>query len=225
MVEELKLEQFYANRGIDLITPETGMQIMARVLGQGTAHLVAISANWATARETSPMAAMPPLFSQLDVAEDDRIVAAGDADGISLVAALSDTPPHERSDMVTSHLQELAARVLQLDGTRFTEHDPLTSLGMDSMMAIEVKQRIEAALHVGVSVLELLQGVTIAELATRILESLTLPETAPDTGVAGPAGPEAELETLSMDEIDRLLADVTTADLEELLNELERDTN
>src|SRR5262249_20913881 len=47
MVEQLKLAQFYARRGIELITPEVGMQILARVVGQRPAQLTAISANWA----------------------------------------------------------------------------------------------------------------------------------------------------------------------------------
>src|SRR5262249_180760 len=50
MVEQLKLTQFYTQRGIDLITPEVGMQILGRAIGQRPAQLTALSVNWALAR-------------------------------------------------------------------------------------------------------------------------------------------------------------------------------
>jgi hypothetical protein len=49
---------------------------------------------------------------------------------------------------------------------------PLNSLGLDSMMAMELKNRMEMSLHVPVSVLDLLKGVSIAELAQSQLSRL-----------------------------------------------------
>ena len=65
MVEQLKLEHYYTKRGIELITPEVGMQILARVLGQRPVQLTAISANWALTRETAPVGTLPPMFALL----------------------------------------------------------------------------------------------------------------------------------------------------------------
>lgn len=218
MVEQLQLEQIYTRRGIELITPEAGMQILSRVLGQRPAYLTAISANWATARETAPAGTLPPMFSLLGKREGDDDGQEGEGDGQSLLAELSAAPAGDRAGIITAHLQDMAARVLQLDPAAFGEEDSMTSLGMDSMMAIEVKHRIEAALKVDISVLELLQGATIGGLAARILSGLQI-----DEAGSGSEEPAEEDVSLSTEEIELLIAQAASNELEQLLSELERD--
>jgi len=228
MVEELGLEQFYAGRGIDLITPETGARILGRLVGQAPAHVVAISVDWATARATSPSATLPSMFAELGLGADGD-VGTNPADGVSMLATLAESPPAERAGLISAHLRTLVARVLQLDESRFTEDDPLTALGLDSMMAVELKQRIDAALQVDVSVLELLQGATTVELTARIAGSLTLPSApaADDTVEEGgtDTDPAPDGDAALLDELDRLLAQVAAGDIEALLDEMENDTN
>src|SRR5258707_573548 len=135
MVQQLKLEQFYTRRGIELITPEVGMQILSRVMNQRPAQLTAITANWATARETSPLGSLPKMFDLLgeQVSEPEASQNGGDDE---LLQKLSTSEAAERQALLEIHLHELISHVLQLDAAQFTEQEALTSLGMDSMMAI-----------------------------------------------------------------------------------------
>jgi NADP-dependent 3-hydroxy acid dehydrogenase YdfG/acyl carrier protein len=171
MVEQLQLEQFYARRGIELITPEIGTQILGRVQGQSPAHLAVISANWAMARETSPLGSMPPMFALLEEQDKESSTAESAEETVSLLAQLGDVQENDRHEFLAAHLQDLIARVMQLDPTQFSSQESLSSLGMDSMMAVEVKRRIDRSLKVDISVLELLQGMSIAQLSTRLLAS------------------------------------------------------
>jgi aryl carrier-like protein len=210
MVEQLKLEQYYTKRGIELITPEVGMQILARVLGQRPVYLTAISANWQVARETSPLGVLPSMFALLG--EQAEEAATGDTDDDeSLLLKLSNAQPADRQPLLATHLHELIARVLQLDPSQFSGQESLISLGMDSMMAIEVKHRIESSLKMDISVLELLQGITVVQLATRILTSLQLDEPSA-TADAAP----------SIAEIQQLIDQADSEELERLLMELEQ---
>jgi acyl transferase domain-containing protein len=210
MVEQLKLEQFYARRGIELITPEVGMQILARVLGQRPIHLTAITANWSLAREASPVGMLPMMFSQLEEQIDDATTSTTNDDG-SLLQQLSEAPAADRQTLLVSYLQQAVARVLQLDSSQLSGQESLTSLGLDSMMAIEVKHRIEGSLKVDVSVLELLQEITIVQLATRILSALQFAE----ASTAADAEP-------SITEIQQLVEQADSGELERLLAELEQ---
>jgi aryl carrier-like protein len=212
MVEQLKLEQFYIKRGIELITPEVGMQILARVLGQRPIHLTAITANWTLAREASPVGMLPMMFSQLEAQVDDAAANTAN-EGESLLQQLSEAPAAERQPLVVSHLQQVVARVLQLDAAQLSGQESLTSLGLDSMMAIEVKHRIEASLKVDVSVLELLQEVTIIQLGTRILSALQFAESGAAASTDGAS---------SLAEIQQLVEQADGVDLELLLAELEQ---
>jgi acyl carrier protein len=204
--------------------------MLRRVIGQPPAQVVAITVDWATARETSPLGAMPSMFSLVGRLDEEDGGHLADLDADSVLRHLAEVPEQERPAVVSAHLQDLAARVLQLDTSRVSEQDSLTNLGMDSMMAIEVKQRIETALQVDVSVLELLQGATIAELAERILTSLHVDESAAAAtaaaddaaGAPADAAPEQPVDD-QLAEIQRLLTALPNEDLDELLNQLERD--
>ncbi|MBV9689307.1 MAG: type I polyketide synthase [Ktedonobacteraceae bacterium] len=210
MVEQLKLEHYYTKRGIELITPEVGMQILARVLGQRPVQLTAISANWAVTRETAPVGMLPPMFALLGEQAGEATTSEISSDG-GLLHQLRAVAAAERQSLVAAHVQELVARVLQLDVAQFSGQESLTSLGMDSMMAIEVKQRIAGSLKVDVSVLELLQGMSAVQLATRILSSLQLEE----SSLTAEDAP-------SMEEIQQLVAQIDSEELERLLAELEQ---
>lgn len=210
MVEQLKLEQFYTRRGIELITPEVGMQILARVLGQRPIHLTAITANWTLAREASPVGMLPMMFSQLEEQGDNAATSAAADDG-SLLEQLSEASAADRQSLLVSHVQKVLTHVLQLDASQLSGQESLTSLGLDSMMAIEVKHRIEASLKVDVSVLELLQEITIVQLANRILSALQF------------AGSATSVEAVpSMNEIQQLVDQADSSELERLLAELEQ---
>ncbi|HZR44713.1 MAG TPA: type I polyketide synthase [Ktedonobacteraceae bacterium] len=226
MVQQLKLEQFYTKRGIELITPEVGMQILSRVLGQRPVHLTAITANWTVARETSPIGMLPAMFSLLEEQAGEGEASVTNDDG-SLLQQLSETPATERLPLVASHLQQIVARVLQLDSSQFSGQESLTSLGLDSMMAIEVKHRIEGSLKVDVSVLELLQEITIAQLATRILSALQFAEaTTPADAASSVTEIQQLVEQIDSGELERLLAELEqpseSDELERLLAELEQ---
>jgi acyl transferase domain-containing protein len=226
MVEQLNLEQFYAKRGIDLITEQAGAKILERVLDQRPAHLVAISVDWDRARESAPTATMPPMFAVLAEGEGQQDDGGEQEQDSVLLARLSQAQQDERPGLVAAHLHQTVAHALQLDADAFTDQDSLTGLGMDSMMAVEVKIRTEAALKVDISILDLLQDATIAGLADRILGSLVLDE--PEQAVVDiepvvAAEPDPADAGISATELDELIGQLSSTEIEQLLGELEQD--
>ena len=79
MVEELKLEKLYAQRGIELITPAVGARILDRLINQNTPNVVAISADWSRARHAGLGGRLPLMFSDLGTSE--TLAAETDSDG------------------------------------------------------------------------------------------------------------------------------------------------
>lgn len=225
MVQELHLEQIYARRGIELITPEAGTQILGRVLGQPPAHLTAITADWAKARENSPPGTLPAMFAGLGQPDEAGGGPAQENDTGALLAALQQAQPAERAQLTVAHLAAVIARVLQLDPGSFSDDEPLTSLGMDSMMAIEVKHRVEAATSVDISVLELLQGVSITVLAGRIVAGLQFgqPADGPGDVAAVQDAPASASAEVSAEELESMIAEMPAELFEQLLAELEQD--
>lgn len=217
MVEQLDLEKMYAHRGIELITPEAGMQILGRVLHQRPAHLVAITADWARARETSLAGRLPQMFSELEVRDQRDQPEDSGADTQSLLAALRRAGEGEHAAVLGDHLRDVAARVLGLEAEQISTEESLSNLGLDSMMAIEMKHRIEAVLQIDVSVLDLLQGTTITGLSEGLVARLELGAPDADEPMPAEAGDAGD----QLDELERLLAEAAPDELEALLQELE----
>jgi amino acid adenylation domain-containing protein/thioester reductase-like protein len=86
--------------------------------------------------------------------------------------AVLDAEPQTRLILAQQYLQEQVCDVLGLDRARLRAEQPLDTLGMDSLMALELKNRLESDLQVDLPVVSLLQGPTITELSSQLLDFL-----------------------------------------------------
>jgi acyl carrier protein len=117
----------------------------------------------------------------------------------------------ERRLIVETYLQEVIGRVLRIDPAQLGVQDQLNTLGMDSMMAIELKNRVEQTLSVSPSVVQLLQGATITDLAADLVTQL------PQPGVTVDGDLLAEtVDALNDDTIAALLDDIEHLTQEEI---------
>ncbi|MDX1872288.1 type I polyketide synthase [Mycolicibacterium sp. 120266] len=212
MVEELKLEKIYAQRGIELITPAVGVRILDRLINQAVPHAIAISADWGRAREVGLGGRLPAMFSALETVDADA--SQGDAHGI--LDVLASTPEGERHAVVAEHVQRIVATVFDCGIDDFGLDDMLDDIGLDSMMAMEFRIRVNTLFSIDLSVLEILRGVSVNSLAARVLAELHHRH--------GPAETPTAVGGESDGEVDALLGGLSDDELRELLSELEDPT-
>jgi hypothetical protein len=95
----------------------------------------------------------------------------------------------------------------------------LSEFGLDSLMAVELKNRIAADLQVNVPVAKFLQGFSVEQAVTQVLDQLAAEAANPITPLT-PSGPQPEeqrnaerllanLDQLSDEQVDALLAELT----------------
>ena len=214
MVEELKLEKIYAQRGIELITPAAGTRILDRLINQKIANVVAISADWMRARRAGLGGQLPPMFSELGTAETSPDTVDPDS---SILDFLSECPEAERLDAVAGHVRQIAAAVFEIAAADIGPDDALDDIGLDSMMAMDFRLRINAMFAIDLPLLEILRGVSVNSVAARILAELQLADADP----AAATGRDAE-PTAADDDVDRLIEQLSDAELREVLAELEK---
>ena len=70
-------------------------------------------------------------------------------------------------------MQQQVARVMRLAAQQIELHQPLNTIGMDSLMGIELKNRVEADLKINFPIGMLLQGPSIAQIAAELLKLVT----------------------------------------------------
>jgi acyl transferase domain-containing protein/NADPH:quinone reductase-like Zn-dependent oxidoreductase/acyl carrier protein len=87
-----------------------------------------------------------------------------------------DGPP--RRDLLAAVVAEEAARILRLPAADIDWQRPLAELGMDSLMAIELRLALEARLRHDLPLMSLGDGASVAALAARLAQLVAQPETA-----------------------------------------------
>jgi acyl transferase domain-containing protein/acyl carrier protein len=210
MVEELKLEKLYAQRGIELITPATGARILDRLINQRSPNVIAINADWVRARRGLG-GQLPAMFSELGTAETSP---ENDHSESSILDVLSECPEADRLGVVARQVRQIVSAVFDLAVTDIGPDDALDDLGLDSMMAMDFRTRLATLFAIDFPVLELLRGVSVNSLAQRILTELPL-------GGANPIIEQRSEPTASDDEVDRLLEQLSEAELRAVLADLE----
>jgi acyl-CoA synthetase (AMP-forming)/AMP-acid ligase II/acyl carrier protein len=83
--------------------------------------------------------------------------------------------PHLRQALLESHFRGQLARVLRLDPDAINPHQPVSTLGLDSLTTLELKNALGESLGVHLSVTRFLRGASIAALASQVLTELSQP--------------------------------------------------
>lgn len=170
MIAQLDLQSFYQRRGIDLIPEDTGMEIFDELLGSSETEQVVVSAHWPTLVASYPI--VPKLIEHL--AHDEE--AAGDAGSSasqSIADRLAEAAGDDRRGIIEDGCAEVIGTVLRIKPARLARDVPLNQLGLDSMIAVEMRIRLEQAFGSAPKVVYLLQGTTVTGVADYIEEKLT----------------------------------------------------
>ena len=100
--------------------------------------------------------------------------------------------PDERQTLIENHLQSQVAGVLGLDTARLQVDQPLDRLGLDSLMAIDLKNKLEKTLDVVVPIVSFLEGPSITDLSRQVIDQLTAPELDPGIKITAVTDPSED---------------------------------
>jgi acyl carrier protein len=149
-------------------------------------------------------------FLEATVGED------GEAGGASLIDALLAVDASERHAFLATQIRDQLARVLGTSPTKLDVEQSLLNLGIDSLMAVEIGNQIQAMVGVDVPAMKFMEGISIAGLAAYVIEQLAPAGgevAAVDEAVAvdGAAAVAAQVDQLSDAEVDALLLELAGA--------------
>ncbi|NMD55559.1 MULTISPECIES: type I polyketide synthase [Tsukamurella] len=188
MIASLGLRELYGQRGIDLIDPATGMTLLAELLGSSEVQQGVVSAHWPTVIDS--YALTPILVAHLGRGEDEE-----DDGSESILDRIGSATAEDRTPIAVDGVRLTVSRVLRMAEEHIPDDEPLGRLGVDSMLATELRIRVEQQFRTAPSIAFLLDGATVATIAAELLATLDVP--------AGDTDPDAEVDDLAA-----LLADL-----------------
>ena len=123
-----------------------------------------------------------------------------------------------REEALMAYLVQQIAQTLDMESAAVGKDEPLTHLGIDSLMAMEIKNRVEKELSVTISIARFLEGPTISGLTAMLLPQLA--EKTPDLNEL-----PAEVEGCDIDHVIAVLASTSEEEAEALLERLDELTD
>lgn len=185
-------------------------------------QITVLSANWPLVGQWFPMEKIPPMVLPLtekhDTGMDEKDSPAEEGGFMDRFAALSD--PNERLGLLEDYLITMASKVLRFSTAQIDPGESLIALGIDSMMAGELKNHIEKNIDITVTLVDILKGVSVRELAMKFRPKLEAQAadkflTNEDSLTAAELDTDEDLITL-LREIDNLSEDEQKALIEEM---------
>lgn len=202
--------------GMGEIAPEQGLELLARLLGEARPQAAVLPADWSQV----PEGAVRPLFAEL-VREacprtGEAMPSAGEVP--DLRRRLADAPLSEHPRLVAGYVREQTLRILGIAPTQpLDPRQPLQELGLDSLMAIELKDVLSRGVGGNLPATLIFDYHSVEALSTYLLDTVLRPKSAIEADPAATAtvSPEedgdlltllASLEQLSEDEAQVLLS-------------------
>jgi myxalamid-type polyketide synthase MxaB len=204
----------WAAQGVGLIEPAQGMSLLGQLLAEASyAQTIVLPVDWGRYLAQIPPDLTPPLLESFT-----QEYQLTEAETPAFLPELQAATPSQRRPLLLHHVQANLAKVLGLTNPEALDpQQGLAELGMDSLMAIELRNRLQSSLGCPVPATLAFDYPTIAALVDYLagvlnlgsgddqggeddLLAITAPQTEPETN-------QADLDELSDSEAEALLMD------------------
>jgi len=207
------VQRRWASQGVGMIEPEQGLRVLQQLLLQerAPAQVGVLPIQWGKFLGAFPANRPPRLLSEFvrEVKRDSGVAQAGDSE---ILRRLGQARNEERLNLLICYLKGEVERVLAFDeGIRIEPEDRLFELGLDSLMAVELQNRLQASLKCTLSSTLFFEYPTLAAVAEHLIrESLSQgspAEVQPKSAKADQDVDEmlAEIEKLPEDAVEKVL--------------------
>jgi acyl transferase domain-containing protein/phospholipid N-methyltransferase len=161
--------------GVGVITPEQGIKAFEKVMDKDIAQIGIVPINWNEISLTGVLAEVDNFV--LDIANK-KIAkqyrnnhSTGNNNILNQIKQLA---THGRKPFFINYLQELGGKVMGLQASDIDPFKPMNQIGLDSLMAIELKNKVKSDICIDINVVRFMEGISIEELASELATDLNI---------------------------------------------------
>jgi acyl carrier protein len=207
-----------ASFGMKPMQPAEALRCLELALRRGLGPQIAIGAvSWPRFLASQGQGRIPAIYRDFQAERGSETGGGSGSQKLTLAARIENTLPAKRGDEILTGLSELAAKVLGLSSAeQIDPEQPLKDYGMDSLIAVELRNSLCAALGRPVPPTALFDHPSIAALGRYVERTLFPADSAPaavnrNQPTASLSGSLLDrIEHLSEEEVDRLFATAGT---------------
>jgi myxalamid-type polyketide synthase MxaB len=150
--------------GLKPLQPTEAFDVLTHLLTDGHTQVSVLHADWSRPA-AYPGGRVPPFLASL---AGDSAAQDGSTDAID--QTLRALPPEERLPALLETTIQCLSKVLRLAPSDIAPHHGLGELGLDSLMGMELRHKLERMIGAPVAISTLLKGPSVEQLAAELLE-------------------------------------------------------
>jgi len=212
MAADRGLTDRLAAQGIGAFTASQGLAALARLLADRMAQVAVLQADWRRFVDRSGRTRQQPFLTELLESAASAPDPAAEPPSAELRDQLNEAPAARRKSMVAAFVRERAVRALGIDlASAIDPQTPLSELGLDSLLAVELRNTLGRAFRANLPATLLFDYSTLEALTDYLWNEVLAGE---DIEEAQTKAPEivrtgsamlADIAELSDEEVERLL--------------------
>jgi acyl carrier protein len=196
---ELADKGVLALSAINNIPIEEGLDLLGDIMSGDETQLAVCPVDWQSFAHYHQSIFRSPFFTYFH--KDNGESVGGKA--AKLRESLRAADHALRQDIIRTYICEQVSRVLRMPVERIDLNTPLNMMGLDSLITIELKDRIETDLDIAFSMVNLLRGPTVNQLTDQLLEQIEVSALRATPAIDMLV---EDVDRLSDQDVDRLLA-------------------
>lgn len=169
-----------ASHGMELLPPEPSLDVMHRLLDARVPQTTVMRVKWGELLR-SYRANLPPLLVDIAAEIDRESGQQGGSEGVDheFRLQLQQADVETRVQLLREYFLSQLSFIMGLEGTGIDCDQPLNSIGLDSLMAIELKNQVETRLDLVLPMARFMEGPTVNSLAELVSELLSIDSESP----------------------------------------------
>ena len=161
-------------KGMETIAPQEGIRLLEQLFGGNHAQVGVVPIVWPVFIQQFQTGIDPPLMAELAPREREMRGGPTAAKPGNLPDQWAAAVPEERHACLIAYIRTQVARVMGLGSTQLNVDQPLNTMGLDSLMAVELRNRIKIDSALDVPLVKFMEDFSVSSLAAemnRLLEA------------------------------------------------------
>lgn len=213
-------------QGMLSFSPEQALELLARFVTRKPVQRAVLKVDWSQFGSSYQVYSLSSRFRHLSGGRDSTVDGGPDAaaTGVGgLRLKLGNVSEAERMSLLEDAVKDQVARILGASAAGLDSDRPLTEMGFDSLMAVELRNWVESNLGVGLRTMEIMRGPTVRQLASGLFSQLADQPASADVAPLkkeASAGSETETAEMTPSEIIESADELSDAQVDALLEKM-----